>query len=58
MSYDFNADDVFEMAEQIERNGAVFYRKAAADVTGSGRQNIFYRTWRSWKTITKKPLPP
>ena len=32
MSYDFNADDVFEMAEQIERNGAVFYRKAAADI--------------------------
>jgi rubrerythrin len=33
MSYDFNANDIFEMAEQIERNGAVFYRKAAADVT-------------------------
>ena len=32
MSYDFNADDVFEMAEQIERNGAVFYRQAAADI--------------------------
>jgi len=32
MSYDFNADDVFGMAEQIERNGAVFYRKAAADI--------------------------
>jgi rubrerythrin len=32
MSYDFNADDVFEMAEQIERNGAAFYRKAAAAV--------------------------
>ena len=33
MSYDFNADDVFEMAEQIEKNGAVFYRQAAADVS-------------------------
>ena len=34
MSYDFNADEVFEMAEQMERNGARFYRdaaKAAAD---------------------------
>ena len=30
MSYDFNADDVFEMAEQIEKNGADFYRNAAA----------------------------
>jgi len=32
MSYNFNADDVFEMAEQIERNGALFYRQAAKDV--------------------------
>jgi rubrerythrin len=32
MSYNFNADDVFDMAEQIERNGALFYRQAAADV--------------------------
>jgi rubrerythrin len=27
--YDFTADDVFEMAEQLERNGAQFYRQAA-----------------------------
>jgi len=33
MSYDFNADDVFEMAEQIEKNGAAFYRKAAESVS-------------------------
>jgi rubrerythrin len=33
MSYDFNADDVFEMAEQIERNGAAFYRQAADSVS-------------------------
>ncbi|MBN2223930.1 MAG: ferritin family protein [Deltaproteobacteria bacterium] len=26
----FNIDEVFEIAEQIERNGAQFYRKAAA----------------------------
>ncbi len=32
MSYDFNADDVFEMAEKIEKNGAVFYRDAAENV--------------------------
>ncbi len=32
MAFDFNADDVFEMAEQIERNGAKFYRDAAASV--------------------------
>ncbi len=29
MSIHFNADEIFEMAEQIERNGANFYRKVA-----------------------------
>jgi rubrerythrin len=29
MPIPFNADEVFEMAEQIERNGAKFYRAAA-----------------------------
>ena len=29
MMYDFNADDIFEMAGQMERNGAKFYRTAA-----------------------------
>jgi len=29
MSYDFNADDVLEIAEQLERNGGKFYRTAA-----------------------------
>jgi rubrerythrin len=35
MSYDFNADDVFEIAQQLERNGAAFYRDAAASVDDS-----------------------
>jgi rubrerythrin len=30
VSITFNADEIFEMAEQIERNGAAFYREAAA----------------------------
>ena len=29
MGITFNANEIFEMAEQIERNGARFYRKAA-----------------------------
>jgi len=29
MPITFNADEIFEMAEEIERNGAKFYRKAA-----------------------------
>jgi rubrerythrin len=40
MSYDFNADDVFEMAEQIERNGAVFYRGAAKEIEDPGSKNF------------------
>ena len=29
MSYGFSADEIFEMAEQMERNGGKFYRNAA-----------------------------
>ncbi len=32
MMYDFNADEIFEMAEQLERNGAKFYRAAAESI--------------------------
>lgn len=33
MVYDFTANDVFEMAEELERNGAKFYRTAAENVS-------------------------
>ncbi len=33
----FNADEIFEMAEQIERNGAKFYRKAAESIADDDR---------------------
>ena len=32
MSLDFNADEVFVIAEEIERNGAKFYRTAAENI--------------------------
>jgi rubrerythrin len=32
MGYDFNVDEIFEMAEQVERNGAKFYRDAAQNI--------------------------
>lgn len=32
MSFDFTADEIFAMAEQIERNGAQFYRASAGGV--------------------------
>ena len=33
MSITFNADEIFEMAEEMERNGARFYRKAAQNAS-------------------------
>ena len=33
MSITFNANEIFEMAEEIERNGAKFYRKAAQNTS-------------------------
>jgi len=33
MGATFNADEIFEMAEEMERNGAKFYRKAAKNTS-------------------------
>jgi rubrerythrin len=41
MSVSFSADEVFEMAEQIERNGAKFYRQAAARADNSQIKEMF-----------------
>jgi len=41
MSYDFNAADIFKMAEQIERNGVVFYKKAAENTTEPQSKEFF-----------------
>jgi len=43
MSIMFNADEVFEMAEQIERNGAQFYREAAAKTSDRQVKEMFLR---------------
>ena len=40
MSYDFNADDVFEMAEQLERNGGKFYRAAAEGASNQANKDF------------------
>lgn len=40
MSYDFNADEIFKMAEQIERNGAKFYRDAAQNVADQPSKDL------------------
>ena len=40
MSIHFNADEIFEMAEQIERNGAKFYRKVAEGTEDEGTKQF------------------
>ena len=40
MSFDFSPDEIFAMAEEIEKNGAAFYRKAAAAVTCSDSREL------------------
>jgi len=40
MSIDFNADEVFEIAEQIERNGAKFYRTVSESVANADKKKI------------------
>jgi rubrerythrin len=40
MSIDFNADEVFEIAEQLERNGAKFYRSVAEKVNDANKKQI------------------
>jgi rubrerythrin len=41
MGYSFNLDEIFAMAEEIERNGARFYRRAAAITTEPAAQQLF-----------------
>jgi rubrerythrin len=43
MGVSFNADEVFEMAEQIERNAAKFYREAAEKVSDHQPKDMFLR---------------
>ena len=40
MSYDFNADEIFEIAEQIERNGAKFYRAGAENIIDANKKKL------------------
>jgi len=40
MSYPFSADEIFEVAEQLERNGAKFYRDASAKVSDADAKGL------------------
>lgn len=39
-AYDFSADDIFELAEDIEINGAEFYRNAAANISNKAHKDM------------------
>jgi len=41
MGITFNADEIFEMAEEIERNGAKFYREAAGNSSSKETKKMF-----------------
>jgi rubrerythrin len=41
MTFDFNADEIFDMAEQIEINGAKFYRKMADNISDVPIRQLF-----------------
>jgi len=40
MQYDFNANEILQMAEQIERNGAEFYRKSIDKIQDSAGKEL------------------
>jgi rubrerythrin len=41
MGITFNADEIFEMAENIERDGAMFYRQAAKNAADKKTKQMF-----------------
>ena len=41
MAVTFSADEIFAMAEQVERNGAKFYRKAAKEISNKEFKELF-----------------
>lgn len=49
MSVEFNAFEVFEIAERIERNGAKFYRRAAELFDDAGVSKMFLEL-ANWET--------
>lgn len=40
MTYDFNVDEIFEIAVRIEQNGAKFYRQKANDISDSSIRQL------------------
>ncbi len=53
MALNFTADEVFEMAEHLERNGADFYNDAAESVGRGKLQDLFF-TLSEWELRHEK----
>jgi len=53
MGIKFNADEIFEMAEQIERNGTKFYNKAA-EASVSVRSRALLRDLAAMESVHEK----
>lgn len=43
MGIKFNADEIFQIAERIEKNGAHFYREAAKKISDEGTKRTFLK---------------
>jgi rubrerythrin len=53
MALNFTADEVFEMAELLERNGAAFYNDAAESVENGALKKLFH-TLSDWEIKHEK----
>jgi len=53
MTFDFNADEIFEIAEQIEINGAAFYRQMADNISEASIRQLFLE-FASMEDVHKK----
>jgi rubrerythrin len=53
MALEYNADELFEIAEQIERNGANFYSRAA-DIAKKEEEKELLLTLASWEAQHEK----
>jgi rubrerythrin len=53
MSFEFNADEILAMAEQIEGNGASFYRRAAGMVNNAEVSKLLQEL-AAWEEVHQK----
>ena len=58
MTQQFNADETFEIAEQIERNGAEFYKKAADLAPDDAARDLFLELTAMEERHEKKIAQP